>query len=112
MDDLNILEREVLKAIVDEHAIKLPGFQEHFAKLKVKGREYTGVGLYTNFQYQSIKMAVKDIALSSKKRLLIKGLKYELSYELNLTDGKIHFLEIVTNGNESWDGQAETFELA
>ena len=82
-----------------------------FSMLKVKNREYTGVGSYTHFQYDSSKILTKDTAISSRKRLLIKGLEHELTYELNLTDGKIDFLEIVTNGDDKWDGKVKDFEL-
>ena len=111
MDDLNYLEIELLKSIIDENKERYPYLPLHFTMLKVKHREFTGVGSYTHFQYDTSKILTKGTAISSRKRLMIKGLEHEVSYELNLTDGKIDFLEIVTNGDEEWDGKAENFEL-
>jgi len=111
MDDLNKLETELLKAIIEENKQKYPYLQSHFEILKVKNREFTGVGSYTHFQYPTSKVLTKDTSLSSTKRLMIDGLVNELSYELNLTDGKMDFLEIVTNGSDEWGGKAESFKL-
>ncbi len=111
MEDLNEMEIELLKSIIDENKERYPYLSLHFEMLKVKTREYTGVGSYIYFQYPASKILTKDTSLSSQKSLTIEGLEHELSYELNLTNGKMDFLEIVTNGKEEWDGSAGNFRL-
>ena len=36
------------------------------------------------------------------------GLKDGLNFEIDITDGRINFIEIVSNG-ESWDGSINNF---
>jgi hypothetical protein len=112
MKNLNSLEVALLQSILEENKEKYPFLLNHFPLLKVKNREYTGVGSYSNFEYTSPidELLINDL-ISSKKELLINGVKNELSYVLDITNGKINFLEIVTNGNEEWNGKYENFEL-
>lgn len=112
LENLNALEIALVKAVIEENVIKYPFLFFQFAFLKVKNREYTGVGSYSNFEYtKPVDESTINTILSSKKRLLISGLKTELSYVLDITNGKINYLEIVTNNNEEWNGKTESFTL-
>ena len=112
MKNLNALEITVIQSILDENKSKYPFLNLHIPYLYVKNREYTGVGIYSNFEYTK-EMNTEDISdlISSGKTLSIEGLEYELAYILDITNGKINFLEIVTNGNEIWDGTFTNFIL-
>ncbi|MEO5906476.1 MAG: hypothetical protein ABIQ11_07110 [Saprospiraceae bacterium] len=106
--DLNILEQAIVNEIANYNEKQYSFVRSHLPFLRVKSRENTGVGMYVNFEYISgnepITLSDIDvIALSSDKSLELDVLKYGLNYELNITKGKIDFLELVTNG-ESWDG--------
>lgn len=112
MENLNSLEIALLKSIVEENGERYPFLVSHIPYLKVKNRELTGVGSYSNFEYlQPVNESAINTLLSSQKRLLISGLKTELSYVLDITNGKINHLEIVTNDNEEWNGKTENFTL-
>ncbi len=52
----------------------------------------------------------EHVALSSDKSLEIVPLKYGLNFELNITGGRIDFLELVSNGEE-WDGNVSEYRL-
>ena len=84
----------------------------HFPYLVVKSREYSGVGMYSNFEYMK-EFDQRDInlLLTSLKELTVDNLENELSYVLSITNGKIQFLEIVTNGNDSLLGEIINFKL-
>ena len=49
--------------------------------------------------------------MSSSKELTVANLENELTYVLDITNGKINFLEIVTNGNDSFEGEIIDFKL-
>lgn len=113
--DLNIIEQAIMNEILNHNEKKYPLIKDHFPYLKVKSRENTGVGMYVNFYYvlegeSLIPFEEDDIVLSSDKILELDVLKYGLNYELNITKGRIDFLELVTNG-ESWDGNFKEFKF-
>ncbi len=112
MNRLNELEIAILQAIIKDNQDSYPFLKVHFPYLFVKSREFTGVGEYSNFGY-SKEVDESDIntQLTSSKRLLVDNLKYEVCYVLAITNGKIDFLEIVTNGNESLDEKIINFKL-
>lgn len=111
---LNILEQAIISEIIKFNEEQYPFIKDHFFYLIVKSRENTGVGMYINFDYlpviNSLISFEEDIILSSNKGLEIDVLEYGLNYELNITKGKIDFLELVTNG-EFWDGSFSKFRF-
>ena len=109
MEIFNKLEVIILATLIEENNIKYPLLKSHLPLLKVKSREFTGVGIYTNFHYITEPLTEEISALlSSPNQLLMDNLENELSYLLDITDGKINYLEILTNGNEAWDGKFES----
>ncbi len=113
-EELNLLEKATLDEIASFNFKKYPFIKKHIPYLRVKSRKTTGVGIYVTFEYlikyESLANLIKeDIFLSSKKSLKLDNLKYELNYELNITRGKIDFLEFVTN-DESWNGSYKFFK--
>jgi len=111
MGELNLLEVGLLTLIINENKEKHPYLPTDLKAVKVKERTYRGVGTFTYFEYPAPELLPKDTSISSQRNLIIKGLENPLSYELNLTNGKMDFLEIVTNGNEKWDGNSDGFIL-
>lgn len=108
MESLNEFEKEVLNRLSDEYEI----LKEHIPFLIVKNREYTGVGMYVNFSYSKEieRFDIGQASLGTSENINIKGLKYGLVYELDISDGKINFIEFVTCG-EAWDGNIEEFSF-
>lgn len=113
METLNDLESALLNLIAIENEELYPSLKSHIAYLRVLNREHTGVGVYSNFVYvKSVNDDTRGNALlSSSKKLRIENLINELSYVLDITDGKINYLEIVTNGDENWDGAFKSFHF-
>lgn len=114
-EDLNILENSIIKEIIEFNKEDCGLIKAHLPYIKVKSRENTGVGVYVNFEYPHrtadfLIDTSKNMILSSDKSLEIDTLKYSINYELNITDGKLDFLELVTNG-ESWDGNYTSFDF-
>ncbi len=112
MEKLNDLELATIKEILEANNKRYSFLKLHLQYLRVKNREYTGVGIYSNFEYSKVidELGINDL-ISSPKRLMVDKIKNELSYVLDITNGKIKFLEIVTNGNESWDGTFKNFHF-
>lgn len=108
MDTLNQLETDIL----DRVASRYGSVKSHIPFLRVKDREKTGVGLYVKFHYLQTATSLKDIeprnSLVSpnlkKGHLFISSLKYPLTCLVSIINGKISQIELVTNGNEAWDG--------
>jgi hypothetical protein len=101
---LNNLEIAILKATTDENINEYPFLLQHINYIYVTSREFTGVGMYTNFGYnKNFDNKNINIPISSTKSLFIQGFQYEISYEVNISNGKIHFLEIVINEDALFD---------
>lgn len=98
---LNTLEEALLEAIIEENSIDYPFLKDHYQLLSVSSRKNTGVGIYTNFEYsKELKEEGVNVIISSNKTLTFEGLENELTYVLDISNGKITFMEIVTNGND------------
>ena len=112
MKELNKLEISILERL----AIEFPFIKGHLPFLKVDNREITGVGMYVNFIYdnpnnKSLYIGVENSVVSTNEIIEIDGLEYGLGYEVDITDGKIKFIELVTYGEE-WDGViSDTFNF-
>jgi hypothetical protein len=109
---LNNLETAILKAIIEENLDKYPFLVKHFQYLNVVSREFTGIGMYTNFSYNSslndnqINKCI-NASISSTKSLFIESFQYEISCEVSILNGKIHLLEIVTNEDTLFDNTVD-----
>jgi len=104
MQELNKLELSILERL----AVKYPFIKEHIPFLKVDSRENTGVGMYVNLVYnnpsnEELHFGEQNSAISTNETIEIAGLKYGLGYEVDITEGKVKFIELVTYGEE-WDG--------
>ncbi|MBK8909918.1 MAG: hypothetical protein IPM61_01175 [Chlorobi bacterium] len=112
MEELNELE----KAILSKLSVKYPAIQEHMPFLRVLNREITGVGMYVNFCYVkdpqvSIPcLEISDGCISTNENIEIQGLKYGIGYEVDVSDGKIKFIEFITYGEE-WDGVIKDYRF-
>ena len=113
MEQLNNLEIEILNAIIEENENHYPFLKLHVPYLVVTTRICTGVGMYFNFEYiSSIPENSVNILLTSSKRLIIDRLQNEVTYVLDITFGKISFLEIIANGGEMINKEClDNFEL-
>jgi len=114
--NLNLLEQAIINEIAEFNKSEYSFIKEHLPHLRIKSREDTGVGMYVYFKYSEEEVNLEmnnseDTCLSSDKSLELDVLEYGVNYELNITNGKIDFLELVTNG-EDWDGKYENFNFS
>lgn len=101
MEKMNNIEKAILQAIIKENRSSYSFLEEHYSYLYVESRKYTNVGIYINFGYaKQFSSSDINILLSSRETLIADNLKNELAYVLAITNGKINFLEITTNGND------------
>ncbi|PGH39187.1 MAG: hypothetical protein CRN43_10685 [Candidatus Nephrothrix sp. EaCA] len=104
MEELNKLELSILERL----SINYPSIKGHIPFLRVESRENTGVGMYINFSYinpveKLLDLGIENTSICTNEIIEMDGLKYGLGYEVDITDGKIKFIEIFTYGEE-WDG--------
>jgi hypothetical protein len=108
MGELNKLEHAVLERLSD----KYPKIKKHIPYLRVRNREITGVGMFVNFYYlneNNIELLdIPDSSISTNENIGIQNLKYGLGYEVDVSKGKINFIEFITYG-ENWNGIVSDF---
>lgn len=112
MEELNSLEKTVLKDIIKIDKENGNLILEHLPLLQVKSREYSGVGVFIHFEYTlQPKNLIKGFThLSSEKLLQVNNREADIQHVLFLKDGLIDFLELVT-WNDEWDGKYDSFKL-
>jgi len=103
--ELNEIELAILHRVAAKH----PSLNEHIPHLRVRDRVYTGVGMYINFvyvnlQHKPISASLNNATISTNERIMLSELEYGLCYEVNITAGRIKFIELVTYGEE-WNGK-------
>lgn len=108
---MNELEKEILNEIANSHPNLKSSLIKHYSELSVKKREYTGIGIYVNFEYSNAELPPIDKKhLSGKAELIIPTLEFPVTYEIAITKGKIDFMELVSNEGE-WNGKSDGFQL-
>lgn len=114
MRNINSLEKAILNEIIEYNRYRFPDLSTHLEYIKVEYFQVTGVGMYIYFCYAipnlRLYLDTKNIVIASDKMLMINTLDFCLNYQLSITDGKLHFLELVTNG-EAWYGEYESFSF-
>lgn len=108
MEELNDLEITLLNGLTT----KYPSLKSHIPHLKVEQREITGAGMCVNLVYTNFNGESEDInALFSNGEIIeVENLKNGLCYVIDVTGGKIEFIELVTYG-ENWNGQFTDFKI-
>ncbi len=112
MEKLSKLESAVLERLANTY----PFLKKQIPYLMVKDRKATGVGMYVNFEYLNNSedfedMTVPYLALSTNENIEMEGLEYGLGFEVDITNGKIKFIEFITYGEDTWDGSLGEFRF-
>lgn len=109
METLNSLEKAILEEIFQENGFLI---SEHFPQLRVKSREYSGVGVFTHFNYskEPNNLIENKEPLSTNKLIKLDKREADIQDVLFFEGGLISMLELVT-WNDSWDGKYETFDI-
>ena len=111
---LTKIERELVELTLKQnptYAEILKGQIEH---LTVSSREPTGVGCYINFSVPAeVKIFDKNLTkhLAFNEDIRVEGVPSGLCCVMLVNEGRIHYLELVTYGSESWDGNLEKVEI-
>lgn len=110
MEQLNDLESTLLNGLIR----KYPSLESHIPYLKVKKRKITKTGMTVDFEYtnsdEEITFDPVDALFSNGENIEIKSLKQGLGYVIDITEGKISYLEFTTYG-ESWDGKLGAYKI-
>jgi len=110
MEQLNNLELMLINGLIQ----KYPFLKSHIPYLRVKERKITGVGMYVNFEYinseQELNFENINALFSGEEKIQIKSLKKGLSYVIDITDGKILYIEFITY-NETWNGKFGDYKI-
>ena len=115
-DYLNKLEFALLQEILKYNYNKdnIDYLLAHIPFISVEKREFTGVGFYVNFEYTKddyLRIDQKiSMSLSSSKSLKFDTFQEYFSCELDVSNGRINYLEIVTY-KSGWNGLYNSFEL-
>jgi len=113
---LSELEFAILRQIATAPKNKHLAIEDHLPFLSVRSREFTGVGMYVNFEDDSPSeilsddLSIKNIP-SSPHIVEMESLRYGLGYALYPENGRLKFLELFTYGDELWDGTFATFSF-
>jgi hypothetical protein len=111
MERLNEFEFSILNRLASKYKF----LADHIPFLRVKDREITGVGMYVNLIYSVDGKSLQwidppDASLTTNEKIEISGLKFGLGYEVDITAGRIKYIEIFTYG-EVWDGLVTDFSF-
>lgn len=104
---LTPLEEAVIQVVADQH---WPGFRlDH---LEVTRRECTGVGRYTHFVDRA-KQHLKDGCYAANAHFIeMDGVPNGLFFTVEVENGSISYLELVSCGSDSWDGVERAWSIA
>lgn len=108
MDELNEIELTLLSGLI----AKYPSLKSHITSLKVSERKATGIGLYVNFEYENFNETFENLnaLFSNLENIQIPGLERGLCYVIDVTDGKIEYIEFLTY-DEEWNGDLSGYKI-
>ncbi len=118
MMNLTSFEETLVNVVLEANRSQHSWLERQLPHLKVKSRELSPVGGYINFQIDTQDASVLDsanagmnLALGAQKILKAKGTDDFMSFELDIKNGRINFIELVVDGHWRWDGSFGNLEL-
>ena len=110
MDQLTTLESTLLNNLFE----KYPALKSHLSYVKVKNRKITKTGMIVNLEYTNAEEELHfeeiNALFSAGENIEIKSLKHGLGYVIDITDGKISYIEFTTYG-EKWNGKLDDYKI-
>ena len=109
----NFFENALLRAAAEEFSKDYPDIDFKTDLLQVTSRENSGVGSFTNFEFDIQPPSINSIGrlvLSSKLSVKIPKLKLGLGFVIFTENGKVVMLETFTY-DENWDGNWLGFRI-
>jgi hypothetical protein len=109
-------ELDLLHSILDEQREKYPALYAQLPFLGVRSRELTGVGGYVYFELPDdpkvpTEPGQPDVMLTANKTIEMDSPPSGMGFALDVTAGRLNFLELVTYGDEEWDGTVGRYEI-
>jgi hypothetical protein len=110
-------ELDVLHAVLDDQRARYPALYGQIPLLGVRSRELTGVGAYINFDLPEdpavpIEQGRPDAVLTGNKTIVMDDPPSGLAFAVGVSGGRIDLLELVTYGDETWDGTVGRYRIA
>lgn len=107
-DRLSAVERRLVQEIVRQHSQDYPSLANQLDRLRVISREPTGVGAYVNFSVSGpVEDETIDIQLGFEGEIEVQGLRWGLGCVMLVQAGRIHYLELFTYPDDTWDGNLD-----
>jgi len=111
------LEKEVLTWLLSGDDPVLEELRRQIASASIKSREYTGVGIYLNFDMVGNNQRT-DVLFGTKSRFCfgdvgarIGSERQDVGFLLWVIDGHLSFLEGYAYGDEKWPTEIKEFNL-
>lgn len=106
-------ETQIVHAILEQHRERYPDLIPLCANLRVESRKSTSVGAYITFSAESQHptTGTRDAQIGFDGEIRVTGIPSGLAGELVISDGLLDYLELVTYGDESWDGSTTQGEV-
>jgi hypothetical protein len=107
---LTKFEEEVLEYVVNQFDSDLVG---HLNRLKVIKREYTGAGLYVDFEYMDNGLDYTDLtkSIGSDTYIELPELEYGAGCSVSISRGRIKLLELFVHGEEVFPEEITKFKF-
>lgn len=103
---LSSLERTIVEIVAKEN---WSAFRVEC--LRVKKREDTGVGRYVHFE-DTCEQTLVDGTYGAQGRIVeMEGIKRGLYFVIEVSSSRIDYLELVTGGDDSWDGVEREWKI-
>ena len=99
-------------AILEEFARQDPGLTVPPASLRVRSREFTGVGCFTNFDKASADVpGARERQIGFDSAIRVPGVTSGLGAVLSCLENQPLCLELYTYGDELWGGLYDGFSI-
>jgi hypothetical protein len=111
-DRLSVVERRLVEEIVKQHSQAYPSLADQLDRLGVISREPTGVGAYINFSVLGpIEDETINIQLGFEGEIQVDGVPWGLGCVMLVKAGRIHYLELFTYPDDTWDGNLDNARI-
>ena len=111
-DSLRAVERRLVEETLRQHGEVYERLADQIDRWRVIDREHTGVGAYINFSvFGAVEDETIDTQLGFDGEIKIDGVPMGLCCVLSVTAGRMHYIELVTYGEDTWDGNLDNARI-
>jgi hypothetical protein len=103
---LTPLEFAIIQLVADQN---WPNFR--VGELEVTSREFTGVGCYTHFRDLAEQKLVDGSYGAGLHFVEMEGVPNGLFFVVEVDRSRIAYLEVVSAGDDTWDGVERTWKI-